>query len=548
MAAFAIQRVALPDLIKSVLGVLELLYDKAPHRYLELLAHASNMTNLDRDTVRYIFDKLNEILDNYGDAVKEHAWSLVYAIDAYAYLLWLHRSYFNREEVGDVVGRVVGLLNELGRFSPSLGVIAWAYALDPALRHEKVRRLMEEALGIDVVDKASEVLGRLNKLRDEVQELMRDEEFMSYIKSKYIKADEETVKRAILEAASLLKHALAHYRLGNDELDKAKELFNAAAKESKEIGDYENDLIARGLALRVEAIKDPLVGDELVKKFQQLYEETFNEEHFEPTALYLSNALTRLGEYLVSLALAGDHETISKLLEKHWWVLNANEQASVLTRLTLNALLRPRVGLSGELEGRLIVEPRELINAFGPHMYIEFLPALMVAFGVIKKPEDVGEMCVSINDSIKRRTCRYAISVAMNDNAAVVLLRGWLIDAFRELLLEKLGLLKELGADADVLFNEFMGLVYGLDGKSLVQLPAPINSMARLALMLRALVNGDKELAKAQKLAKAHALIGTVEVAEKLPARLFLEAYRACCDLGKDEFRRAIAKLFFYHV
>jgi len=264
--------------------------------------------------------------------------------------------------------------------------------------------------------------------------------------------------------------------------------------------------------LRVEAIKGLLVGDDLVKKFQQLYEETFNEEHFKPTAMYLSNASSTLGEYLVSLALTGDDKKISKLLEEHWWVLNANEQASVLTRLTLNALLRPRVGLSGELEGRLIVEPRELINAFGPHMYIEFLPALMVAFGVIKKPEDVGEMCVSINDSIKRRTCRYAISVAMNDNAAVVLLRGWLIDAFRGLLFEKLGLLKELGADADALLNEFRGLVDGLDGKSLAQLLAPTNSIARLALMLRALINGDEELAKAQKLAKAHALMGAVKL------------------------------------
>jgi len=147
-----------------------------------------------------------------------------------------------------------------------------------------------------------------------------------------------------------------------------------------------------------------LAGDKLVKKFQQLYEETFSKEHFKPTAMYLSTASSTLGEYLVSLALMGDHETISKLLEEHWWVLNADRRASVLTRLTLNALLGPKVELSGELEGRLSVNPGELINAFGSHMYSEFLPALMVAFGVIKKPEDGGEMCVSINDSIKRRT------------------------------------------------------------------------------------------------------------------------------------------------
>jgi len=51
-------------------------------------------------------------------------------------------------------------------------------------------------------------------------------------------------------------------------------------------------------------------------------------------------------------------------------------------------------------------------------------------------------------------------------------------------------------------------------------------------------------------LAKAHALCGAyvvASVAGKLPARWFLEAYKERCDLGKDEFRRTIARLFFYH-
>jgi len=82
--------------------------------------------------------------------------------------------------------------------------------------------------------------------------------------------------------------------------------------------------------------------------------------------------------------------------------------------------------------------------------------------------------------------------------------------------------------------------VNGLDGKSLVQLIAPRNSMARLALMLHALINGNEELAK------AHALYGAVRVAEKLLTRLFLEAYRACCDLSSESFRLAIARLFFF--
>ncbi|MCQ4349439.1 MAG: hypothetical protein NO126_01100 [Sulfolobales archaeon] len=47
------------------------------------------------------------------------------------------------------------------------------------------------------------------------------------------------------------------------------------------------------------------------------------------------------------------------------------------------------------------------------------------------------------------------------------------------------------------MINEFRGLVSGLDGRSLVQLIAPTTSMARLALMFHALINGNKELAKA---------------------------------------------------
>jgi len=121
---------------------LEPLRGKAPHRYIELLASASGIGNLDSSTVRYIFNELNEIkiLDNYGDVVRGYAWSLVNAIIAYANLLNSHLGYFS-DEVEGVVGRVTDLLNELGRFKSSLSVIAWADALLPALIHEDVRGL-----------------------------------------------------------------------------------------------------------------------------------------------------------------------------------------------------------------------------------------------------------------------------------------------------------------------------------------------------------------------------------------------------------------------
>ena len=84
--------------------------------------------------------------------------------------------------------------------------------------------------------------------------------------------------------------------------------------------------------------------------------------------------------------------------------------------------------------------------------------------------------------------------------------------------------------------------MYGLDGKSLVQLLAIYSSTARLALMLHALINGNKELAKAL------ALDGAIYYSSKLLRRLFLEVYKECCDLKNESFRLAIARLFFYHV
>ena len=104
---------------------------------------------------------------------------------------------------------------------------------------------------------------------------------------------------------------------------------------------------------------------------------------------------------------------------------------------------------------------------------------------------------------------------------------------------------KGLSVNVDDLFDEFMELVVGLDGESLVQLLAPRTSMAQLALMLYALINGD------EKLAKAHALYGTAALSVKLPARLYLDVYRACgkgCDLGNEDLRQAITKLFLYHI
>jgi len=117
-------------------------------------------------------------------------------------------------------------------------------------------------------------------------------------------------------------------------------------------------------------------------------------------------------------------------------------------------------------------------------------------------PEKGYEECMSIEDSTERRDCEDAVSAVMNDSDAVWGLRWELTYNFNKRILEneRSGWLRELGFDANAMISEFEKLVYGLDGKSLAQLIAPGSSMARLALMLRALINGNKELAKAHAL------------------------------------------------
>ena len=582
IASFTIQRVALPHLIKLVLGALEPLRDKTPQRYLELLAIALNIENLDSDTVRYILYKLNKILDNYGNVVRGYAWSLVYAINAYAVLLRRYIAHFNIVEVEDIVGRVVDFLNGLGRFKSSLGDIAWAHALAPALRYEDVRGLMEEALHIDVVDKAKGILEELSRLRGLVQDLMRDEEFRSYVESRHIKADEEAVRIVILEAASLLKHALAIYRLDNNELCEAEELFNEAARERREIGDYQNYLDYSNWALRAKAIRSKLVGDELVRlvdEFRQLYEEAVNAKRFMTASPYYGTLslediegmlrdISRyiLGGYLVSLALTGDNKgirRIEELLKEQWLMRTPYMEVSILTRLTLNALLSPRGELSGELKDRLFVKPGELIVALlGGDIDFNSLPALGAIYGTIK-PGDEKRLCDEltsdpilypiIHDLCMRLVSRvidYSKELSQQEEGN---LRQALINYFQRWISkgEVLDLLKKLGLDAESLNNELRGLIHELSGKSLLSVDSfsfcsehvqRYCSSAHLTYMLYALINGN------EKLAKVHALYGAIYSSSKLLGRLFLEAYRECCDLESESFRHAIARLFFYHV
>jgi len=580
------------SLTEPVLSDLVPLRDKAPQRYLEVLASALDKVSApdilgfmcpDLDTVMYILNEFDYILNKYGDGVKGHAWTLVHAINdsinsLYKCLKHCDDYMFERmnasfrTKLEHMVNRVAGLLDEIDRLNHSLGIIAWAYALLPALDNKCVRALMESVLGIDVVNKkAKEVAEELSTLR--VQELIRDEDSMGLI----------------LEETSNLKYAWALYKLDNDELYEAEELFNGAAEESREIGDYKNYLDNRNWALRAEAIRSSLVGDELVRLvdgFRQLYEEAVNAKRFMPASPYygtLSKDILEgmlrdisgyiLGGYLVSLALKGGDEEIRRieeLLREEWRGPERYLLTPILTRLTLNALLGSRGELSGELKDRLFVKPGELIVALGGG-YIDFnsLPALRAIYGTIK-PGDEKRLCDElIGDPILypiiHVSCMNFVSSLRIyseelDRRGEGNLRQGLINYFQWWISkgEVLDLLKKLGLDAESLGNELRGLIHELSDKSLLSVVSfsfcskdqqLYCSSAHLTYMLYALVNGN------EKLAKAHALYGAIYSSSKLLTKLFLEAYKTCrdlgsegCDLKNDEFRRAVARLFFFHV
>jgi hypothetical protein len=327
--------------------------------------------------------------------------------------------------------------------------------------------------------------------------------------------------------------------------------------------------------LRVEAIKGKLAGNDLVnlvEKFRQLYEEA--KKRLTPESPDSDILLSNIGKYLVprilsgylvSLALKGGDEEIRRieeLLKEQWLIRTPYMEVSILTRLTLNALLSPRGELSGELKDRLFVKPWELIVDLRlTDIDINSLPTLRAIYGTIN-PGDEKRLCdemigdpilYPIHDLCMDFVLRQIDYSEHLDWQGEGNLRQELIKYIQEWISkgEVLDLLKKLDLDAKLLVNELKGLIHELSGKSLLSVVSYsycseheqlLCSRAHLTYMLYALINGN------EKLAKAHALIGAASVAGKLPARLFLEAYKEFRDLKSEGFRSAIAKLFFYHV
>ncbi|MFZ8808055.1 MAG: hypothetical protein ACO2PN_08105, partial [Pyrobaculum sp.] len=96
-ASAAVQRVTHPVAVLPILAALRPLGERAPHRYVSLLAAASELETSYPETAWYIYDALQQLKDRLTETGR--LWSLVEAIRAYSNLLRKHSTHIeDRQE------------------------------------------------------------------------------------------------------------------------------------------------------------------------------------------------------------------------------------------------------------------------------------------------------------------------------------------------------------------------------------------------------------------------------------------------------------------
>jgi hypothetical protein len=244
-----------PTYVKCILRALEPLRDKAPQQYLEILLEASQISlersleapprELEKSTVRFIYDELNYILSNSFDRLSELGWPLVTTVEVYSFILRNHNTYFTKVEKEDIVKSMCNLLNVLKKESNELATIAEAFTLIPAVEYFKFGDLISEYCSVnDLVTRVVEVRESLKELANKSDKLLKNKYFMNW-GTFATEISQQEIREMITNIETLLTYLLAVYKLGNDELDEASKLFNEAAEVFKSIGSWENYINAR---------------------------------------------------------------------------------------------------------------------------------------------------------------------------------------------------------------------------------------------------------------------------------------------------------------
>jgi len=501
-----------PTNVRSILHELKSLGYRAPQHYIVILEEASGTPVLDRGTAELIYKELGYIYSKSENEFKKSVWPLLQAVNIYSNLLHKHYHHFilGYKIFGyeSISKRMCDLLSELKKQSGSdeLIAIAKALALTPALHSKDIKFFVQKYCSIDNVDvEASNVLKNLEDISSRLSELINIE-----VGAPYYLSSEETAKK-IIDIWTDLISELAKYKRRGGKLDEAVGLLNKASDIYRSIeGDYGYwYLVSRSFALDSSVMKAKSFSEyiDIAKDFENLWSEAL--KHMLYTVYYLSRGSILLGNYLVYLASIGRYSDIENLLNEYTHILNYDERAEVLAKLMIKTFGFTNIEVTSE----------ELIYAYKDRIYQTFLPALKLALGIDVSLEECNKYTYFENQEL---LCEAAFRAVEGDG-------------------EALGFVKRfLGEES----GEMHRLVEDLDAKLLIQLIAPRTSRASFAFMLYNLVNGNEDLAK--KLAKYKSLLLTFEGYE-YPSKLFRDVYELCCDVGNEEFKLALLKLYYYH-
>jgi len=528
-ASPAAQRVAHQAAVLPVLKTLRPLGEKAPHRYVVALAATSELTPLDQETVQYIYYALKQFKTRLPET--ERIWSLVETVHAYSNLLRKHPMHIKdhwQDTVADMC-RLYGEVVKHGNTAPTggdlpaqrlFGTIAKVYVLAVALRGGVLAPLVQWYCGLgDLVREAEAVNSTLEEVAihpDRLRNIMKSNADFAKWVTAYSSAG--AAGRVIKKLRAWFTSELASYKLNHalnergelDEkkLEEAAEEFEEVAEIYRKLKPWENYLVSSSFALRAHVLVSSSWEEflkrvkEKDKDFCTLWSEA--KKYRKQTARYLATAAFILGECLVYLAASGDKERAEELLNEWRLVLDYDPRASVATRLMLKLF---GVGDGAKLE--------EVVYAFWPQLLPEHLPALWMLAGHLQKDKAL-EIC---KQSTKPEVCVVATATAAGDQEATELMR---------LTIEI------VAPDARTLLNK-------ADGRTLVEVLAPIYSPAQLALMLPAVAQGMADVVR------LHALRGSVVYGDIVTRPLFRATYENCGDLNTERCRLALLKLYYYH-
>jgi len=525
-APSSVQWVALQGAVLSVLAALRPLGEKAPHRYVFLLAAASGLTKLDPETTRYIYDTLRQLKSRLLET--ERTWPLVYAVATCSNLLRKHSIHVVNRLVdvmadmcslyGEIKKRgAVVALNENSQAKRLLDTVAKAYVLAVALENDILALFVQRRCGLgDIMKETEAVKKTLEKATtahpDELRKIAEsDADFAEWVTTRNAKGDAGI---AVEDLMSWFIHMLARYKvvhavnkigeLDEEKLKEAAEEYKKARKIERKLKQWRNYLANHGSVLRTRVLATKS-WEEFLKTAEgsrKLWMKT--EKRFEPTAGYLAMAAAILGQYLVYLAASGDKEGGAKLLKEWRWLLDYDSRVSVTARLVFRLF---GVGGGARLE--------EVAGVFNPWLLPEYLPALCMLAGRVQRDQAL-ERCDKLP---KAEVCVDIVAAATGNQVAA----------------------EELKSEIEREVPEARHLLGKVDGRTLVEVLSPRSSEARLAFMLLAAVEGRADAVK------LHGILGSVATKGTVLQPLFRAAYENCGDLNSEGCRLALLKLYYYH-